>query len=65
MIRVTVRLDLCESNGLCMGVAPEVFRLDENDTLQVLVETPDEALRAAVQQAAQLCPRGAIQLGNG
>jgi ferredoxin len=64
-MRVTVRRDLCESNGLCTGVAPQVFQLAADDTLEVLVDLPDEAVWPSVREAAQLCPRGAIILSTG
>ena len=44
-MRVVVDRDLCESNGLCMAAAPEVFELQDDDTLLILAETPDESLR--------------------
>ncbi|CAN5579449.1 ferredoxin [soil metagenome] len=60
MARVEVDYGLCESNGVCMGVIPEVFDLDDEDDLHVLQDeiTPDneEQIREAVRQ----CPRQAI-----
>ena len=44
-MRVVVDWDLCESNGLCMAAAPEVFELQDDDTLMILQETPDESLQ--------------------
>jgi ferredoxin len=35
-MRVVVDDELCESNALCMGVAPEVFELRDDDLLYVL-----------------------------
>ena len=34
--RVVVDFDKCESNALCMGVAPEVFEVRDDDFLYVL-----------------------------
>ena len=61
-MRVVVDWDLCESNGLCMAAAPEVFELQDDDTLMILQETPDEALRAKVVDAVNACPKQAITL---
>ena len=61
-MRVVVDWDLCESNGLCMAAAPEVFELQDDDTLMILQETPDEALRAKVVDAVRACPKQAITL---
>jgi ferredoxin len=61
-VRVVVDTALCEANAICMGVAPEVFLLDEEDEIHVLQEEPDEALRAKVEQAARSCPKQAISV---
>jgi ferredoxin len=61
-MRVVVDFDLCESNALCMGVAPEVFEVRDDDFLYVLDETPGEELRAKVEQAVRVCPKQAIKI---
>jgi ferredoxin len=61
-VRVIVDFDLCESNGLCMGAAPEVFELRDDDFLYVLQEEPGEDLLPKVEEAVRLCPRQAIRI---
>jgi ferredoxin len=61
-MRVIVDLQRCEANGLCMGVAPDIFDLTDDDELTLLAEYPDESQRAAIVTAVQLCPRQAITL---
>ena len=61
-MRVVVDWDLCESNGLCMAAAPEVFELQDDDTLMILQENPDESLRAKVAAAVNACPKQAISI---
>ena len=61
-MRVVVNLNQCEANALCMGVAPEVFELTDEDELIVLDEYPNEALRARVEAAVRQCPRQAISI---
>jgi ferredoxin len=61
-MKVVVDFDLCESNAVCMGIAPEVFEVREDDFLYVLDETPPEALRQKLEQAVASCPRAAISL---
>ena len=61
-MRVVVDLNRCEANGLCMGVAPEVFELTGNDELLLLQERPDESLRERVAEAVRQCPRQAIAI---
>jgi len=62
MKKVEVDFGLCESNGVCMGIIPEVFLLDDEDYLHVLKDevTPEneEQIRDAVRQ----CPRQAISI---
>lgn len=59
-MRVVVDFDLCESNAVCMAVAPEVFEVRDDDFLYVLQEEPDESLRSKVEDAAARCPKQAI-----
>ena len=61
-MKVVVDYDLCEANALCMEQAPEVFRVEEDDTLTVLLEEPPDALRTKVEEAVRLCPRQAISI---
>jgi ferredoxin len=61
-MRVVVDFDLCESNALCMGIAPEVFEVRDDDFLYVLDEHPPEALRERVLMAARTCPKNAISI---
>ena len=41
-MKIVVDYDLCEANALCMEAAPEVFRVEEDDTLTILLEEPCE-----------------------
>jgi len=60
--KVVVDFDLCESNAICMGVAPEVFEVRDDDFLYVLQEHPGEELRGKVEEAVQRCPKQAISI---
>jgi ferredoxin len=61
-MRVVVNFDVCESNALCMGVAPEVFEVRDDDFLYVLMEEPPEEMRPKVEEAVRLCPKQAIRI---
>ena len=61
-MRVVVDFDLCESNAVCMGIAPEVFEVRDDDFLYVLQEQPSEDLRDKVEEAVQRCPKQAIAI---
>ncbi|HLY84678.1 MAG TPA: ferredoxin [Acidimicrobiales bacterium] len=61
-MRVVVNYDLCESNALCMGVAPQVFEVRDDDFLYVLDENPPESLRDKIEEAVRICPKQAISI---
>ena len=61
-MKVKVDFDLCESNAVCMGILPEVFEVRDDDYLYILDETPAEALRPKVEEAARSCPKAAITI---
>jgi ferredoxin len=62
-MRVIADWDLCESNGMCQGAAPEMFHLDEKDELNIAHdgEVPPE-LAGEVREAVRLCPKMALSL---
>jgi ferredoxin len=62
VMKVVVDFDLCESNAICMGIAPEVFEVREDDFLYILDENPPESLRGKMEEAVASCPRAAIKL---
>jgi ferredoxin len=57
-----VDYDLCESNAVCMAVAPEVFEVDDEDNLNLLQEEPPEDLRPKVEEAVRRCPKQALSI---
>ena len=63
-MKVVVDFDLCESNAICMQVAPEVFEVRDDDFLYILNESPPDDLRAKVEEAVQRCPKQAISIAE-
>ena len=61
-MKVVVDYDLCEANALCMEACPQVFRVEDDDTLTILMEEVPEELRPQLQEAERLCPRQAIRI---
>jgi ferredoxin len=61
-MRVVVDYNLCESNAICMGIAPEVFEVRDDDVMYIIDESPPEALRARVEEAIQRCPKQALSV---
>ena len=63
-MRIVVDYDLCESNAICMQIAPEVFEVRDDDFLYVLNETPDESMRERMEESVQRCPKQAISIAE-
>jgi len=60
--KIIVDFDLCESNGICMDIAPEVFEVRDDGFLYILQEVVAEELLAKVEEAVPRCPTQAISL---
>lgn len=58
-MKVSVDLDTCDGNGVCMSICHEVFDVQE-DGLHVLQEQPEPKLRQQLIGAAVSCPTQAI-----
>jgi ferredoxin len=59
-MRVAVDLRRCQGNGVCEKEAPEVFAVQEEGTVVVLLDEPDARLHRPVREAARRCPTRAI-----
>lgn len=59
-MRVVIDYDRCESNGVCMAFAPDIFELRDDDNLYLLIERPEESMRGQVDAAVSGCPKAAI-----
>ncbi|BAX93689.1 ferredoxin [Mycobacterium shigaense] len=61
-MRVTVDPNLCEAQGFCESLAPDVFELGDQDVVQIAEGpvAPDREIdvRAAVEQ----CPKAALRI---
>lgn len=62
---VVVDFDKCESNAVCMGIAPSVFEVRDDDFLYILQEQPADELRPDVEEAVRRCPKQAISITEG
>ncbi len=62
-MKIKVNWDLCEANALCMQAAPELFKVDDDDMLHVLIEGDvPETLRDKLENAVRACPRAALTI---
>jgi ferredoxin len=61
-MRLVVDRDLCESNAVCVRAAPDLFAIDDDDKLRLLVERPCPEQLDGARQAVRRCPRQALSL---
>lgn len=61
-MKVLVDYDRCEANAVCMRLAPDVFKVDEEDNLHILQEHVAESARDRVIEAVRRCPRQALSI---
>ena len=61
-MRVMVDRDVCEANGLCEQLAPEVFHLRDDDVLDILQPEPPEELWDVAREAVRACPKLALEI---
>ncbi|MBN9253654.1 MULTISPECIES: ferredoxin [unclassified Mesorhizobium] len=62
-MKIIVDRQRCDGNGVCMGIAPEVFDVDDDLYLHVAETIPeDPELRARVRQSITSCPILALKL---
>ncbi len=63
-MKVVVNYDLCTSNAVCMGIAPEVFEVRDDGFLYLLDENPGPEFDERLRQAVAGCPNGALSLAD-
>ncbi len=61
-MKVILDDELCEANAICMKNCPEVFRVNDDDTLTILLAEVPEELRSKLEDAVRLCPRQALRI---
>ena len=61
-MRVRVDHDVCEANGICEQLAPEVYRLRDDDVLEILMPKPPPELEDRVRLTVERCPKQALTL---
>ena len=63
-MRVRVDYDLCEANAVCAGLVPQVFEVDDDENMFILVEDVPAELAAQVRHAVASCPKLALSLDD-
>ncbi len=69
-MKVKVDWDLCEANAVCMDVAPELYKVDDDDNFHHVLKGDSDEVSGAVpadqeakaREAVRLCPRQALAI---
>lgn len=61
-MKLKADFDLCESNAICVGIAPDMFELDDDDYLVILTDEVTAENEARVRQAVASCPKAALSI---
>lgn len=59
-MRVRVDRDRCEGNAVCLGIAPGIFDLDDEDYAVVKIDPIPADQEGLAEQAIAECPRAAL-----
>lgn len=61
-MRVIVDPDLCEANGFCESIAPDIFELGDEEVVQIAEGEVPEGREIDVRAAVEQCPKAALKL---
>jgi ferredoxin len=61
-LKVIIDPDLCEANALCVAEAPEVFDLNDDEVVDILLPEPPPEMESAVSNAVIACPKQALRM---
>jgi ferredoxin len=59
-VRVIVDRDRCEGNAVCLGIAPDLFDLDDDDYAVLTADPIPADQEQLAEQAIAECPRAAL-----
>ena len=62
-MRITVDPNRCEGQAVCVGLAPKVFELNDDDEMvRVVVDEVPEDLEKRARKAVDKCPMAALKI---
>jgi sterol 14-demethylase len=61
-LQIVLDRDLCQGHAVCVGEAPEVFRLGADGKVETITDEPAAALHAKVRLAEKYCPQRVIRV---
>lgn len=63
-MRIVVDLNKCTGLGMCEAEAPDLFEVQDDGSLLVLIEKPAEDQRAELEAAVDACPTEALSIAE-
>jgi ferredoxin len=61
-MRIVIDRDRCTGLGMCEAEAPELFEVQDDGTLRILDDRPEQSCRVIAEAAVQACPTEALSL---
>jgi ferredoxin len=66
MSRIQLDRERCEGHGTCEQIAPNIYQLDDEGLVSILVDQPlSEELVGAAEAGARVCPIAALRVVDG
>lgn len=61
-MRLEVDYTRCTGLGVCESIAPDLFMINEDGSMEIRNPCPSESARASIEDAIGSCPTEAISL---
>jgi ferredoxin len=61
-MRVVVDRGKCSALGICESLAPDLFEVQDDGSLVILNERPEDGLCEAAREAVEGCPTEALSI---
>lgn len=62
MKKIVPDWDLCEANGICEAMAPDIFEINDDDQLDIHDDVVTDENQARVERAVAGCPKSALSI---
>lgn len=63
-MRINVDTDRCTGHGVCESIAADIFEVNDDGLVHLLVDSPAEHRRAEIEQAVAECPTQALSVAG-